>query len=169
MFVHISPEADAVSETISTLKFAERVATVELGAAKVNKDSPDVKELKEQVQFCATYNNKSSISSGFCFSLHLKSDICGLKCDQIASLKSALARKDGEADHNNSFSGSSEKYRTKASEVSPYQSKLQSPDPLSSVVANMEVKKKLDYIIKTLCLAIYKQQFPILYFVEFDA
>lgn len=49
MFVHISPEPDAVGETISTLKFAERVATVELGAARVNKDSSDVKELKEQV------------------------------------------------------------------------------------------------------------------------
>lgn len=49
MFVHISPESDAVGETISTLKFAERVATVELGAAQVNKDSGDVKELKEQV------------------------------------------------------------------------------------------------------------------------
>lgn len=49
MFVHISPEPDAVGETISTLKFAERVATVELGAAKVNRDSADVKELKEQV------------------------------------------------------------------------------------------------------------------------
>ncbi|KAL0437647.1 UNVERIFIED_CONTAM: Kinesin-like protein KIN-14I [Sesamum radiatum] len=62
MFVHISPEPDAIGETISTLKFAERVATVELGAARVNKDSADVKELKEQ----------------------------------IASLKAALARKDGE-------------------------------------------------------------------------
>lgn len=49
MFVHISPELDAVGETLSTLKFAERVATVELGAARVNKDSSDVKELKEQV------------------------------------------------------------------------------------------------------------------------
>lgn len=49
MFVHISPEPDAVGETISTLKFAERVATVELGAARVNKDSSGVKELKEQV------------------------------------------------------------------------------------------------------------------------
>lgn len=49
MFVHISPEMDAVGETISTLKFAERVATVELGAARVNRDSADVKELKEQV------------------------------------------------------------------------------------------------------------------------
>ena len=49
MFVHISPETDAIGETISTLKFAERVATVELGAARVNKDGADVKELKEQV------------------------------------------------------------------------------------------------------------------------
>ncbi|XP_042515804.1 kinesin-like protein KIN-14I isoform X2 [Macadamia integrifolia] len=49
MFVHISPEADAIGETISTLKFAERVSTVELGAARVNKDSTDVKELKEQI------------------------------------------------------------------------------------------------------------------------
>ncbi|MBZ5798184.1 hypothetical protein K8353_50075, partial [Burkholderia contaminans] len=40
---------DAIGETISTLKFAERVATVELGAARVNKDGADVKELKEQV------------------------------------------------------------------------------------------------------------------------
>lgn len=49
MFVHISPETDAIGETISTLKFAERVATVELGAARVNRDSADVKELKEQI------------------------------------------------------------------------------------------------------------------------
>ena len=49
MFVHISPGADALGETISTLKFAERVATVELDAARANKDNTDVKELKEQV------------------------------------------------------------------------------------------------------------------------
>lgn len=49
MFVHISPEIDAIGETISTLKFAERVSTVELGAARASKDSSDVKELKEQV------------------------------------------------------------------------------------------------------------------------
>ncbi|PHT44353.1 Kinesin-4 [Capsicum baccatum] len=49
MFVHISPEPDAIGETISTLKFAERVSTVELGAARVNKDTTDVKELKEQI------------------------------------------------------------------------------------------------------------------------
>ncbi|XP_021282528.1 kinesin-like protein KIN-14G [Herrania umbratica] len=49
MFVHIAPEYEALGETISTLKFAERVATVELGAAKVNKDSGEVRELKEQI------------------------------------------------------------------------------------------------------------------------
>ncbi|KAL9233435.1 hypothetical protein vseg_008438 [Gypsophila vaccaria] len=50
MFVHISPEADAIGETISTLKFAERVSTVELGAARANKDSAsDVRDLKEQI------------------------------------------------------------------------------------------------------------------------
>jgi len=52
MFVHISPESDAVGETISTLKFAERVSTVELGAARLNKESGEVRELKEQVYFC---------------------------------------------------------------------------------------------------------------------
>ena len=49
MFVHISPELDADGETISTVKFAKQFATVELSATRVNKDSVDVKELKEQV------------------------------------------------------------------------------------------------------------------------
>ncbi|KAK9016902.1 hypothetical protein V6N11_079394 [Hibiscus sabdariffa] len=49
MFVHIAPEYEAHGETLSTLKFAERVATVDLGAAKVNKDNTEVKELKEQI------------------------------------------------------------------------------------------------------------------------
>ncbi|XP_039032305.1 kinesin-like protein KIN-14G [Hibiscus syriacus] len=49
MFVHIAPEYDAHGETLSTLKFAERVATVELGAAKMNKDNAEVKELKDQI------------------------------------------------------------------------------------------------------------------------
>ncbi|KVI12525.1 Calponin homology domain-containing protein [Cynara cardunculus var. scolymus] len=65
MFVHISPELNAVGETLSTLKFAERVATVELGAAQVHKDSSDVKDLKEQ----------------------------------IANLKAALAKKEGDQEH----------------------------------------------------------------------
>ncbi|TYI14726.1 hypothetical protein ES332_A08G140200v1 [Gossypium tomentosum] len=88
MFVHISPEPDALAETISTLKFAERVATVELGAAQVNKDTADVKQLKEQ----------------------------------IASLKAALARKEGETEesrHSISHTDCSEKYIT-SSDLFPF-------------------------------------------------
>lgn len=49
MFAHLSPEEDSFGETISTLKFAQRVSTVELGAARVNKESNEVIQLKEQV------------------------------------------------------------------------------------------------------------------------
>nr|AMS24248.1 kinesin 14-IIb protein [Marsilea vestita] len=51
MFVHISPDEDSYAETISTLKFAERVATVELGAASSHKESGEVRDLKDQVSF----------------------------------------------------------------------------------------------------------------------
>ncbi|CAL9172148.1 unnamed protein product, partial [Musa hybrid cultivar] len=49
MFVHLNPEANAFGETISTLKFAERVASIELGAAQVNKEAGQVIELKEEI------------------------------------------------------------------------------------------------------------------------
>ncbi|XP_062078987.1 kinesin-like protein KIN-14F [Humulus lupulus] len=49
MFVHINPEVNALGETISTLKFAERVACIELGAAKSNKETGEIKELKDEV------------------------------------------------------------------------------------------------------------------------
>lgn len=49
MFVQINPDAESYSETISTLKFAERVSGVELGAARSNKEGKDIKELLEQV------------------------------------------------------------------------------------------------------------------------
>ncbi|KAJ4825678.1 hypothetical protein Tsubulata_039112 [Turnera subulata] len=49
MFVQLNPDANAYSETMSTLKFAERVSGIELGAAKSNKEGRDVKELMEQV------------------------------------------------------------------------------------------------------------------------
>lgn len=45
----MSPEEDSFSETVSTLKFAQRVSTVELGAARANKESGEVMQLKEQV------------------------------------------------------------------------------------------------------------------------
>jgi hypothetical protein len=49
MFVQLNPDIDSYSETISTLKFAERVSGVELGAAQSNKEGRDVRELMEQV------------------------------------------------------------------------------------------------------------------------
>lgn len=49
MFVHINPEVNSLGETISTLKFAERVASIELGAARSNKESGEIRELKDEV------------------------------------------------------------------------------------------------------------------------
>ncbi|KAL0922652.1 hypothetical protein M5K25_006654 [Dendrobium thyrsiflorum] len=49
MLVHINPEINAYGETISTLKFAERVSSIELGAARVNKETGELRELKEEV------------------------------------------------------------------------------------------------------------------------
>ncbi|CAO1944997.1 unnamed protein product [Urochloa humidicola] len=51
MFVQINPDAESYSETMSTLKFAERVSGVELGAARSNKEGKDIKELLEQVSY----------------------------------------------------------------------------------------------------------------------
>lgn len=50
MFAHVSPEADSFGETVSTLKFAQRASTVELGAARLKKESNEVMQLKEQVE-----------------------------------------------------------------------------------------------------------------------
>ncbi|XP_061337645.1 kinesin-like protein KIN-14F [Gastrolobium bilobum] len=49
MFVHINPELNALGETISTLKFAERVASIELGAAQSNKETGEIRELKDEI------------------------------------------------------------------------------------------------------------------------
>lgn len=49
MFVQINPDAESYSETVSTLKFAERVSGVELGAARSNKEGRYVRELMDQV------------------------------------------------------------------------------------------------------------------------
>ena len=55
MFVQINPDTESYSETISTLKFAERVSGVELGAARSNKEAKDIKELLEQVFATVSY------------------------------------------------------------------------------------------------------------------
>ncbi|KAJ7517191.1 hypothetical protein O6H91_21G013700 [Diphasiastrum complanatum] len=49
MFVHISQDSESYGETVSTLKFGERVASVELGAARSNRESWEIRELREQI------------------------------------------------------------------------------------------------------------------------
>ncbi|GAY53420.1 hypothetical protein CUMW_149120, partial [Citrus unshiu] len=49
MLVQLSPDVNSYSESLSTLKFAERVSGVELGAARSSKEGRDVRELMEQV------------------------------------------------------------------------------------------------------------------------
>lgn len=49
MFVQVNPDVSSYTETLSTLKFVERVSGVELGAARTNKEGKDVKELMDQV------------------------------------------------------------------------------------------------------------------------
>lgn len=51
MFVQLNPDLDSYSETVSTLKFAERVSGIELGASRSNKEGKDVRELMDQVLF----------------------------------------------------------------------------------------------------------------------
>lgn len=50
MFAHVSPEGDNITETVSTLKFAQKVSTVELGAAQSNKMNSEVMELKQEIE-----------------------------------------------------------------------------------------------------------------------
>jgi hypothetical protein len=55
MFAHLSPEGDSFGETISTLKFAQRVSTIELGAVRANKESGEIMQLKDQVNLNFIY------------------------------------------------------------------------------------------------------------------
>lgn len=97
MFIHISPEHDALGETISTLKFGERVSTVELGSARPNKDGADVRELKEQVSYLLY------LRALVYFLVHI--DLLINIQRQIANLKAALLRKEkGEFGFQPSFS-----------------------------------------------------------------
>lgn len=47
MLANVNPERDPFGESMSTLKFARRVSTVELGA-RMNKETSEVMQLKEQ-------------------------------------------------------------------------------------------------------------------------
>lgn len=49
MFAHVNPHTSALQETLSTLQFADRVSSVELGKAANNAESKQVGELNEKV------------------------------------------------------------------------------------------------------------------------
>ncbi|KAM3227556.1 hypothetical protein ACQJBY_059360 [Aegilops geniculata] len=44
---HVNPDVSSYTETLSTLKFAERVSGVELGVARTNKEGKEVKDVRE--------------------------------------------------------------------------------------------------------------------------
>lgn len=47
MFVQVNPDVTSYTETLSTLKFAERVSGVELGVARTNKEGKEGKDVRE--------------------------------------------------------------------------------------------------------------------------
>lgn len=61
MFVQLNPDVNSFSESASTLKFAERVSGVELGAARSSKEGRDVKELMDQVSHIHLTSSSSVI------------------------------------------------------------------------------------------------------------
>ncbi|GAB4839599.1 hypothetical protein Ancab_029122 [Ancistrocladus abbreviatus] len=91
MFVQVNPDGSSFPETVSTLKFAERVSGVELGAAKSNKEGRDVRELMEQeLPFPpATSSWKGETVLDW-------QGGGGGYCGQVASLKDVIAKKDEE-------------------------------------------------------------------------
>ncbi|XP_051148682.1 kinesin-like protein KIN-14L isoform X2 [Andrographis paniculata] len=50
MVAHVNPDGDFIEETMRTLRFAQRVSSVELGAPRANKESIEVLELKAQLE-----------------------------------------------------------------------------------------------------------------------
>lgn len=61
MFVQVNPDVSSFTETLSTLKFAERVSGVELGVARTNKEGKDVKELMDQVIISFSFPSLTSM------------------------------------------------------------------------------------------------------------
>lgn len=95
MFVQLNPDVVSYSESMSTLKFAERVSGVELGAARSSKDGRDVRELMQQV-ISLLHCNSLAIIHG-----HKQCKFCSLVLNyvlhmKVASLRDTIAKKDEE-------------------------------------------------------------------------
>ncbi|KAJ6962421.1 Kinesin-like protein KIN-14J [Populus alba x Populus x berolinensis] len=106
MFVQLNPDVDSYSETISTLKFAERVSGVELGAAKSNKEGRNIRELMEQVGLLKeTISRKDDEIEQL---QHLQASGNGVKCDMNSrryDSSSPRRHSIGTALHNQRLSG----------------------------------------------------------------
>ncbi|KAL9237958.1 hypothetical protein vseg_012446 [Gypsophila vaccaria] len=50
VFAHVIPEGDSYTKTVSTVKFAQRISTNDLGAASSNKTSDEVTELRKEIE-----------------------------------------------------------------------------------------------------------------------
>ncbi|KAH9778666.1 kinesin-like protein KIN-14K [Citrus sinensis] len=87
MLVQLNPDVNSYSESLSTLKFAERVSGVELGAARSSKEGRDVRELMEQ---------GISQHAVFYFNHFLQLSDFSVPQKQVASLKDTIAKKDDE-------------------------------------------------------------------------
>lgn len=106
MFVQLNPDVDSYSETISTLKFAERVSGVELGAAKSNKEGRNIRELMEQVGLLKeTISRKDEEIERL---QHLQASGNSVKCDMNSrryDSSSPRRHSIGTALHNHRLSG----------------------------------------------------------------
>ncbi|KAL2923557.1 Kinesin-like protein KIN-14L [Bienertia sinuspersici] len=50
VFAHVNPEGDNFTETVNTLKFAQKISNVELGPPQSNKKNIEVMELKQELE-----------------------------------------------------------------------------------------------------------------------
>lgn len=104
MFVQLNPDVESYSETISTLKFAERVSGVELGAARSNKEGRGVRDLMEQVHIVPFHDcilPREHILKLFMRSSFILFNPIALYSDfmlisQVALLKETITKKDDE-------------------------------------------------------------------------
>ena len=75
MFVHVSPDEESYGETVSTLTFAKRVASVELGASSRNAESAELRESKEKVRAARAHAHCSPVVQIICLRPGLKRNL----------------------------------------------------------------------------------------------
>ncbi|KAL0371792.1 UNVERIFIED_CONTAM: Kinesin-like protein KIN-14J [Sesamum calycinum] len=92
MFVQLNPDVESYSETISTLKFAERVSGVELGAARSNKEGRGVRELMEQAYVNALILNEPKVLYKIVMQEERTMTFCSYSKDAVAKKDEEIVR-----------------------------------------------------------------------------